>query len=427
MVHDLPKRSWGAGNGNHPCYGQEQETIKNNLADSGTMYQFWADMRLFYDRAAEFPDQIVILHVEPDMWGHLQQMSNNDDAAQYPHAVRVGGSGHPDLNGLPDTPQGFADALYRLRDAAGAQNVLIGYHVSMWGTMNDFVLSNPDPDQLQNLAAQSVRFYQSLDQEFDVSFFEMRDRDAGFYEVQYGQPNLWWQQNDYDNHIAWINRYHDDTGQSVVMWQLPYGNTKRAEMDNSWGHYRDNIVETLLGEEDLSTLKRYRDAGVVAIVFGQGASGTTCPCDSDNDGQVDDGGYFYEVATKYGSGDQLVIDPSLPPPGTTATPTPEIITVNARVDQRFDNGIVIRWDDIGADSYELWWSDSPNLTPGPNCQAAENCLIPDGTAYQAILPDGVNVRYFVIASRDGGQVSEVSDALVSFRVTNKLYLPAAIR
>ena len=240
------------------------------------------------------------------------------------------------------------------------------------------------------------------------------------------------------------------------MWQLPYGNTKRSQMDNSWGHFRDNIVETLLGESDYSTLKRYRDAGVVAIVFGQGASGTTCPCDADNNGQLDDGGYFHEVAKNYIARGPLLTDPTLPPSATptpddsgsttptrtpvptpssestlvptpSPEPTPDLNSVGAKIEQRFDDGIVISWNDTGAESYEMWWGKTENLAPGEDCNSAPNCLFPTGNTYHIVLPENIDQRYFIIVTRDGGQVTDVSDVLFAFRTTNQAYLPSVIR
>ncbi|MFK7803895.1 MAG: hypothetical protein AB8G95_19840 [Anaerolineae bacterium] len=395
----------GGGNGGHPCYSQEQNTIRDNLSSAGTMRAYWDDLKLFYEKAAEFPSQTVILHVEPDMWGQTQLLAPNDDANQYPYSVMVSGSGHPDLGGIPNTLPGFAQALFRLRDATNANNVLVVYHVSTWGTSKDFVYSDPNDAELRGLADQSVKFYQSLGQGFDLTFFEMRDRDAGYYQHVWNLPQAWWQPNDFDNHINWIGRYTDMTGQKVMIWQIPYGNTKRPVMNNTWAHYQDNIVETLLGEADFKTLKRYKDSGVVALIFGQGAAGTTCPCDSDNDGSVDDGGYFYEVASNYLNNHLISLS------GLN-------VSFSLKVD-----GIKLSWTDAGADVYELWWGDTENLAPGSDCSAAPNCLFTSELTYTATLPDGVSERYFIVLYRENGQIAEAAPAIKSVRLTDFYFLP----
>ncbi len=38
------------------------------------------------------------------------------------------------------------------------------------------------------------------------------------------------------------------TGTRAVVWQLPLGNTVMRAMDDTWGHFRDNRVQTLLDD-----------------------------------------------------------------------------------------------------------------------------------------------------------------------------------
>ena len=55
-------------------------------------------------------------------------------------------------------------------------------------------------------------------------------------------------------------------------------------MNNTNGHYQDNRPEWLLDDPARAHLAAYRDAGVVAFLFGGGAGGTTCACDAIGDG-----------------------------------------------------------------------------------------------------------------------------------------------
>ena len=68
------------------------------------------------------------------------------------------------------------------------------------------------------------------------------------------------------------------------MWQIPLGNTQMRAQNNTNGHYQDNRPEWLLDEPGRTHLTAYRDAGVVAFLFGGGAGGTTCACNAVNDG-----------------------------------------------------------------------------------------------------------------------------------------------
>jgi hypothetical protein len=86
-------------------------------------------------------------------------------------------------------------------------------------------------------------------------------------------------------------------------------------LNNTWGHYQDNRVQWLLGDNARAHLRAYVNAGYVAFLFGGGADGTTCACDARRDGVTnpepvngntrqsltadDDGGYFRSQVRAY--------------------------------------------------------------------------------------------------------------------------------
>ena len=131
--------------------GTEQAKDISNLANPATMAAWYADLRLFFQRAAG--SQPVILHVEPDLWGYIEQATaTDDDATEIP--ASVASSGDAALTGLPNTAAGFAQAIVRLRDQL-APNVLLAYHLSVWGTNWDIAYSNSADAQVDALAARA--------------------------------------------------------------------------------------------------------------------------------------------------------------------------------------------------------------------------------------------------------------------------------
>src|SRR6185312_12977005 len=60
--------------------------------------------------------------------------------------------------------------------------------------------------------------------------------------------------------------------------------TRMRAQNNTWDHYQDNRVEWLLDDATRAHLSAYRNAGVVAFLFGGGADGVTCACDAGGDG-----------------------------------------------------------------------------------------------------------------------------------------------
>lgn len=236
----------------------------SNLRNPGTMRAYWADYALLLRRLAAAPGRgPVIVHVEPDLWGYLEQ------------ARAVG------------LARAFAHRLIALRNRL-APHVLLAWHLSVWGTDEDPTYSKPSLAHMDALAARSARFYLALHARFDLVFNDVIDRDAGFYQHVEGNPRMWWRMADFRRHDAYIAAFTRRTRTAVVLWQLPLGNT---HLNDTWGHFRDNRVQWWLGPGSRGHLRATRNAGVIGLLFGGGADGTTSA--------QTDGGYFYRVARAY--------------------------------------------------------------------------------------------------------------------------------
>jgi hypothetical protein len=170
-----------------------------------------------------------------------------------------------------------------------APNVVLGWHLSVWGTKEDPTFSKPSLAHMDALAARSAAFYDSLHARFDLVFTDVADRDAGFDDKINGDGGKsWWHAADYARQVAYIAGFTRRTHVGVVLWQVPLGNTM---LDNTWRHFQDNRVQWWLGDPADGHLAAERDAGVVAILFGGGADGTTT---------IDtDGGYFAKRVKAY--------------------------------------------------------------------------------------------------------------------------------
>jgi hypothetical protein len=325
-----------------PGGGGEQSAVLGNLNNTSTMQAYYADLKLFFQRAGAFPDRQVVLHVEPDLWGYVQQVASADNAASV--AAKVGSTGVAELAGLPDSVAGLAQGIVRLRNQY-APNVLLGYHVSVWGTGVDISLSDPSDVQVDQLGNRAGAFYTSLGAHFDLAFGEYSDRDSGFKQAYYGQGQAaWWTADDFRRFARFINRFVSTSGKRMVLWQIPLGNTKMRAVNNTWNHYQDNRVEWLLDEPARTHLAEYLNAGVIGFLFGRGADGNTNAADSAGDGVTnpaaingntqmsynadDDGGFFHNrVAAYYQTGPMSLPGGSAPP----ATSTPSMATATSTV------------------------------------------------------------------------------------------------
>jgi hypothetical protein len=279
------------------------EDILPKLRNADTMRAYYDDWVSLMREFGSF-GKTVLVHVEPDLWGYLQQ--ENSDASKI--AMSVESSGQSDVADFDDSASGFTQALVHIRDLY-APNALLGFHVSSWGTGEDLIVNQADPlESAREIAA----FYQTLSADFDLLFFDVSDRDAGWYEVQ-RDLNSWWTAEDFDRFGSFLGATVSDIGKPAIIWQIPVGNTLFQSMDNSWGHYQDNRVQTWLG--DPARMQQLAAAGVIALLFGAGADGCTMYDDEMQDGVTnpasidgnnqtaqytdDDGGYLRIAAADY--------------------------------------------------------------------------------------------------------------------------------
>ena len=204
-----------------------------------------------------------MIQIEPDLWGFLE----------HAHAAALARS--------------FAQHLIALRNRL-APRVLLAWHLSIWGTGEDPTYSKPSFAHMDALAATSAAFYNSLHAHFDLVFNDVTNRDAGFYLKVEHNPNTAWGPADFRRHDVYIAGFTRRTHTAVVLWQLPLGNTT---LKNTFGRYRDNRLQWWLDDPTGRHLRATRDAGVIGLLFGGGAPGTTSA--------RTDRGVFYRLARRY--------------------------------------------------------------------------------------------------------------------------------
>jgi hypothetical protein len=266
-AHQIPVFTYYQMLQSSPSVGaSEQQRDLSNLRNPATMRAYWADYELLLRRvAASAGRHLVIVHIEPDLWGYLEKA----------HAVGLA--------------RAFAHRLIALRNRL-APHVTLAWHLSTWGTNEDPTYSKPSLAHMRALGAESAVFYKSLHARFDLIFNDITDRDAGFYQVVEHNPNTWWGPADFRRHDAYLAAFTHRVKTPVVLWQLPLGNTT---LSNAWGRYRDNRLQWWLADRTGVHLRATRNAGVVGLLFGGGADGTTT--------EQTDGGFFYRLARGYES------------------------------------------------------------------------------------------------------------------------------
>lgn len=283
-----------------------------NLQNPQTMRAYYEDLKAFFQRAANASGP-VILQFEPDVWGYIEQQNAN--ASSVP--ASVSSSGMPDLQGMPNTAAGFAQAALVLRDNY-APRVMVAYPVSIWGTGKDIHCSQPSDAAVDRMAAESAAFYRSLHSHYDLVFTETSNSDAAYAQIVDGKSaSAWWNASDFARDVRYLGGLHRALGLPIVVWQIPVGNTVMRAENNTPYHYQDLQAQTLLwgSRASRALLSQYVGAGVVALLFGSGQATDTCACDAQHQGVTnpppidgnaryslssdDDGGLLKSLARAY--------------------------------------------------------------------------------------------------------------------------------
>jgi hypothetical protein len=258
------------------------------------MNAYYANFVLLMNQAATYGGQVIV-HVEPDLWGYLEQRAAGGPASSLP--AKVKSSGYADVAGISDTVQGFAGALLHLRDKY-APNVLLATHASSWASGIDIATNTNTAVSPSHEADLVAAFLNSAGvatnpwgSTFNLVFNDVADHDAGWWEIVNGDGGAhWWDRTNtklpnFSRWLTWMTELHNQTARPLIEWQVPIGNQYYLTMNNTDGHYQDNRAEYFIA--NAGALKA---AGIQAVLFGAGNAGQTTYTDAKADGITNNGG-----------------------------------------------------------------------------------------------------------------------------------------
>lgn len=294
-----------------PAKKRYQDPAFANLNDSEVMNKYLADWKLLLQICNTF-GKTVIIHYEPDLFGYMQFYKNDPIKT----AIKVSQSNYPDARPYSNDLKGLAQTIVSMRDKY-APNVLLAWQASQWASGLGLIINKPDPEQM---AIETANYYHSLHAPFDLIFSEFSDRDSGYDQyVNNKLSTVWWsttlfpankEMNDFDRFQRFLKKLNQQTGQKIMLWQIPVGNTLTKTCNNQSGHYQDNkaeyFLQPVLSNGNTGNIKAYAEAGVIAFLFGNGLNNCTSYLDSKRDGITgageaadDDGGYLRKAVGAY--------------------------------------------------------------------------------------------------------------------------------
>lgn len=267
----------------------------SNLNNASAMSSYYSSFKVLMQKAAQYGGQVFV-HVEPDLWGYMQQKAAGGGATTISAMVRS--SGFPAAAAFPDNLAGFASELKYLRDTY-APNALLAMHASMWSSGID-IASDTDPSvNAATEADKTAAFLLSAGAGgWDAVFNDVDDHDAAWWELaSCGAPPCvnqyfthWWDPNNvkfpnFARYLSWVGELHAMTAKPQVVWQVPMGNQYFLTLNNTPGHYQDNVAPYFIAHAtDLF------NAGLIAVIFGPGNAYQTSYNDSMKDGITNNSG-----------------------------------------------------------------------------------------------------------------------------------------
>jgi len=263
--------------------GGEGESLAK-VQNATTMRSYFSDVRLLMQRAKEHGKPMLVL-VEPDAAGFLQRQTNSNPNAY----AAVAATGLPELANLPNTVAGWGQAFLQLRKAVGANNVILGIHVSAWASGKDIACCSvtdplqPEVDKVVNFLKPMGLGPNTTGTTYDVLVGDPLDRDADFYKLTRGQDR-WWDMSDlasissrsFNRYAEWLRLMNVATNRRWVLWQIPLGNANHRNINNDGSAragYRDNRTEYFFGAQGDLHRRKFANSGVIALLFGAGAGG----------------------------------------------------------------------------------------------------------------------------------------------------------
>ncbi len=245
------------------------------------MLEYFNDFKLLMQQAKAFGKPVLIM-VEPDATGFLQAESNSNPNTM----AAVASTGMPELSTLPNTAAGWGLAFLQLRKAVGANNVILGLHVSGWASGQDLFHSSPTAalqpavDKVANFLGPLGLVNNITGQTYDLLVMDPLDRDADYYRILRGEDRWWDQSNtasltskSFNRYAEWLRLWNVKTGKRIVLWQIPVGNASSTNVCAKGllnQGYKDNRSEYFFGPLGAGHRKLFVDNGVIALLFGAG-------------------------------------------------------------------------------------------------------------------------------------------------------------
>lgn len=267
----------------------EAADLVRTLKDPELMALYWRNVRALLQQLGR-TGRPVAVSVESGFWALLEADLATRGGAPGDVKALVGGSGVPELRGLPDTLPGFAAGWKALRDRY-AKRVLLGYVLDEYGSPGlDLSRTTPSRATLRRAARRSGAFHLAVTTGSTSRPFDFAAYEVGYSEETSSPDARRFSAAEKRSVAGYLREFVRVTGTPVVLEGVPLGNTAtRATTDQAF-HWGSSWVQWLFGDARFTQLRALRDAGVIGMTVGfEPGKDATCACDAADDGITNDG------------------------------------------------------------------------------------------------------------------------------------------
>jgi hypothetical protein len=249
--------------------------VATNIRVASTMKAYFEQFKLCFQIIAEYPTHPVVVHVEPDEWGHMLLTVSGTTLDPEAVSVSVGSCGMPEICDLPDNVVGYARAIRRLRDKYAPANALLCVSPSPWS-----------PDYRLSAANWHDVFVKCGLDDWDLAVCETGSDDLGSEGLNPPYAATTGMAGGIDRVIRWATDLHTLSGLPFVLWQIPIGNTYFLTCNNTPGHYCHNSAQLLFEGYPAANdrISRFAAGGGIGLIFSGGQSTSTQMWDAMQDG-----------------------------------------------------------------------------------------------------------------------------------------------
>ena len=278
--------------------------LRQTLGNVRLMRIYWRNVKAFLQDVGS-TRQTAAVSLDSNFWSYLEKQLVPQGASPASVQAWVGGTGLPELKGIPDNLQYIAAGWRELRDRY-APKVRLGYEFDDYAsdTLDISRSDNPPEQTVVQAARLAGQFYETV-AAGDLDFAALTINGLA-EEGEDPSPTNNYSPAEKAAVVTYVREFSARAHVRVVLEGVPLGNTVSKAITDKPYHWHDTWVQWLVGDDRFSGLRKLRDAGVIGVMFGVGSGADeTCPCDAKHDGTTnggkystpstsadDDGGYF---------------------------------------------------------------------------------------------------------------------------------------